>query len=75
MLRLRYRTDVIDADCAARIAGYYLTALALIAADPEADTGGRACCPPGNSASSSKGWPDRAGSCRTGGSTSCSSSG
>jgi amino acid adenylation domain-containing protein len=36
MLRLRYRTDVLDADCAARIAGYHLTALALIAADPDA---------------------------------------
>ena len=35
-LRLRYRTDVLDADCAARIAGYHLTALALIAADPDA---------------------------------------
>ena len=37
MLRLRYRTDVLDADCAARIAGYHLTALALIAADPDAE--------------------------------------
>jgi amino acid adenylation domain-containing protein len=36
-LRLRYRTDVLDADCAARIAGYHLTALALIAADPGAE--------------------------------------
>ena len=27
MLRLRYRTDALDADCAARIAGYHLTAL------------------------------------------------
>ncbi|MFF3501712.1 amino acid adenylation domain-containing protein [Streptomyces sp. NPDC003247] len=36
-LRVRYRTDVLDADCAARIAGYHLTALALIAADPEAE--------------------------------------
>jgi len=36
-LRLRYRTDVLDADCAARIAGYHLTALALIAADPDAE--------------------------------------
>ena len=35
-LRLRYRTDALDADAAARIAGYHLTALALIAADPEA---------------------------------------
>ena len=24
VLRLRYRTDVLDADCAARIAGYHL---------------------------------------------------
>src|SRR5574341_370106 len=37
VLRLRYRTDVLDADCAARIAGYHLTALSLIAADPDAD--------------------------------------
>lgn len=37
MLRLRYRTDILDADCAARIAGYHVTALALITADPDAD--------------------------------------
>ncbi len=34
-LRLRYRTDVLDADCAARIAGYHLAALALMTADPQ----------------------------------------
>ena len=39
VLRLRYRTDVLDAEAAARIAGYHLTALALIAADPDADHG------------------------------------
>jgi amino acid adenylation domain-containing protein len=37
VLRLQYRTDVLDADCAARIAGYHLTALALLAADPDAE--------------------------------------
>src|SRR5213594_2240631 len=37
VLRLRYRTDVLDAGCAARISGYHLTALALIAADPDAE--------------------------------------
>jgi amino acid adenylation domain-containing protein len=37
VLRLHYRTDVLDADCAARIAGYHVTALALIAADPDAE--------------------------------------
>jgi len=37
VLRLRYRTDVLGADCAARIAGYHLTALAKIAADPDAE--------------------------------------
>src|SRR2546425_6191287 len=37
VLRLRYRTDVLDADCAARIAGYLLSALALIADDPAAE--------------------------------------
>ncbi|WP_449486303.1 non-ribosomal peptide synthetase [Streptomyces avidinii] len=40
-LRLRYRTEVLDADCAARIAGYHLTALRLIAADPDADHTGQ----------------------------------
>ena len=39
VLRLRYRSDVLDADCAARIAGYHHTALALIAADPDAEHG------------------------------------
>ncbi|MFH8475459.1 amino acid adenylation domain-containing protein [Streptomyces sp. NPDC018000] len=37
VLRMRYRTDALDTDCAARIAGYHLTALALIAADPDAE--------------------------------------
>ncbi|MFD4027187.1 amino acid adenylation domain-containing protein [Streptomyces sp. NPDC058576] len=35
-LCLRYRRDVLDAESAARIAGYHLTALALIASDPDA---------------------------------------
>jgi amino acid adenylation domain-containing protein len=39
VLRLRYRADVIDADSATRIFGYYRTALELIAADPEAGPG------------------------------------
>src|SRR6188472_742425 len=37
--RLRYRTDVLDADCAARVAGYHLRALELIAADLDAEHG------------------------------------
>ncbi|WP_406370387.1 amino acid adenylation domain-containing protein [Streptomyces sp. NBC_01550] len=37
VLRLRYRTEVLDTDCAVRIAGYHLTALALVAADPAAE--------------------------------------
>src|SRR3989449_2688885 len=36
-LRLRYKRDVLDAECAGRIVGYHLTALALIAADPDAE--------------------------------------
>ncbi|MCX4595013.1 amino acid adenylation domain-containing protein [Streptomyces sp. NBC_01549] len=36
VLRLRYRTDALDADSAARIAGYHLTALALITTDLDA---------------------------------------
>ncbi|MFE4648791.1 amino acid adenylation domain-containing protein [Streptomyces sp. NPDC056707] len=37
VLRLRYRTEALDTDCAVRIAGYHLTALALVAADPAAE--------------------------------------
>ncbi|MFJ9814989.1 amino acid adenylation domain-containing protein [Streptomyces sp. NPDC101151] len=37
VLRLRHRLDRLDTDAAARIAGYHLTALALIAADPDAE--------------------------------------
>ncbi|WP_392755829.1 amino acid adenylation domain-containing protein [Streptomyces sp. LN590] len=37
VLRLRYRTEALDTDCAVRIAGYHLTALALVAADPDAE--------------------------------------
>jgi amino acid adenylation domain-containing protein len=38
-MRLQYRTDGLDGDFAARVAGYHLTALELIAADPDADHG------------------------------------
>ncbi len=37
VLKLRYRTDVLDASYAARIAGYHLTALRLIAANLDAE--------------------------------------
>jgi amino acid adenylation domain-containing protein len=36
VLRLRYRTEAMDAAFAARVAGYHLTALALLVADPDA---------------------------------------
>ncbi|MEV7127401.1 amino acid adenylation domain-containing protein [Streptomyces sp. NPDC093260] len=36
-LRLRYRTDALDAGAAARIGGYHLTALRLMAADADAE--------------------------------------
>src|SRR3954471_13653037 len=36
-LRLLYRTDVLDAPAAARVAGYHLSALEAIAANPDAD--------------------------------------
>jgi len=39
VLRLRYRADVLDSDSAARIFGYYRTALELITADPGARPG------------------------------------
>lgn len=38
-LRLRYRTDVLDANAAARIAGYHLTALTLLTSNPDAEHG------------------------------------
>ncbi|MEV8479079.1 amino acid adenylation domain-containing protein [Streptomyces sp. NPDC051173] len=40
-LRLRYRTEVLDAGYAARVAGYHLTALTLLAADPDAGHAGQ----------------------------------
>jgi amino acid adenylation domain-containing protein len=39
VLRLRYRTEAIDAGYAARMAGYHLAALTLMAADPDAEHG------------------------------------
>ncbi|MFE0511713.1 amino acid adenylation domain-containing protein [Streptomyces sp. NPDC058964] len=39
VVRLKYRTDRLDSGGAARIAGYHLTALALITADPGAEHG------------------------------------
>jgi amino acid adenylation domain-containing protein len=36
-LRLRYRTDVLDAEAAARFAGYLVTALGLTVTDPDAE--------------------------------------
>ncbi|HRO30614.1 amino acid adenylation domain-containing protein [Citricoccus sp.] len=41
-LRLRYRTDALDAPAAARIAGYHARALAAMAADPDGEHA-RAC--------------------------------
>jgi amino acid adenylation domain-containing protein len=38
-LHLRYRTDALDAGSAERIAGYHLTALALMVADPGSEHG------------------------------------
>ena len=37
VLRLRYSTAVLDADSAARVTGYHLTALNLMATDPDAE--------------------------------------
>jgi amino acid adenylation domain-containing protein len=39
VLRLRYRADALDAAAAARIAGYHLSALTRMAADPDAEPG------------------------------------
>ena len=38
-LRLKYRTDALDAGCAARVAGYHLAALSSMVADPDAEHG------------------------------------
>jgi amino acid adenylation domain-containing protein len=38
-LRVRYRTDVLDADAAARVAGYHRTALEQMATDPGTEPG------------------------------------
>jgi len=46
VLRVRYRTDVLDADCAARIAGYHLTALEQIIANPDAEHRGQCLLSP-----------------------------
>jgi amino acid adenylation domain-containing protein len=37
VLRLTYRTEVLDEAAAARVAGYHLTALGLMVADPDAE--------------------------------------
>src|SRR5439155_564301 len=37
VVRLRYRTDAVDTSYAARIAGYHITALTLIAADEDGE--------------------------------------
>jgi amino acid adenylation domain-containing protein len=37
VLRVRYRTDAFDTECAQRIAGYHVHALALLADDPDAE--------------------------------------
>lgn len=47
VLRLRYRTDALDAAAATRIAGYHLNALRLIAADPDAAHGRQSLLSPG----------------------------
>ncbi|WP_346278394.1 hypothetical protein [Pseudonocardia sp.] len=55
-LRLRYRTDALDADCAERIASYHLTALALMVADLDAAHGRASLLSPRSCASSWTGW-------------------
>jgi amino acid adenylation domain-containing protein len=45
-LRLRYRTDVLDADAAGRVAGYHRTALTLLTDAPDADPGQAALLSP-----------------------------
>lgn len=40
-LWLSYRTDILDAECAARITRYYLAALTLMSSDPDAEHSGQ----------------------------------
>src|SRR5580704_9158955 len=47
VLRLRYRADVLDSDGAARIFGYYRSALELVTADPDARPGRQSLLSPG----------------------------
>ncbi|MFE3518548.1 amino acid adenylation domain-containing protein [Streptomyces sp. NPDC059166] len=47
VLRLRYSTRVLDEGSASRIAGYHLTALGLIAGDPDAAPGRQSLLSPG----------------------------
>ncbi|MFF3175652.1 amino acid adenylation domain-containing protein [Streptomyces sp. NPDC057900] len=47
VLRLRYRTDALDAEAATRIAGYHLNALRLMAAGPDAAHGRQSLLSPG----------------------------
>ena len=73
-LRLRYRTEVLDAEAAARIADYHLTALGLIAGDPDADHHGQTRVGRGVRFQL-EGLAGPRRSCWAGGSTSCSRSG
>ena len=70
-----YRRDALDAEAAARIAGYHLTALHRIVTEPDAASDSTACSPPRRSRSRSTAWRARTASCPTSASTSCSSSG
>ncbi|QRP47849.1 amino acid adenylation domain-containing protein [Amycolatopsis sp. FDAARGOS 1241] len=46
LVRLRYRTDALAPEAAARIAGYHATALALLVADPDAEHAGQSLLSP-----------------------------
>lgn len=73
-LSLRYRTDVLDAEAAARIAGYYHAALEQLVSEPDAPVAVADCWERPNCATSSTDSPDPRSSCPTAGSTSCSRS-
>ncbi|PZH19754.1 non-ribosomal peptide synthetase [Streptomyces sp. NTH33] len=45
-LRLRYRTDALDAEAAARVGGYHLAALRLMTADADAEHAGQSLLSP-----------------------------
>ena len=74
-LRLRYGSDSIDKDYAARIAGYHIAARGLSPRIPMRSMGGKPCSPHTSLLFRLMDSPGRSASCRIAGFTNCLSSG